>query len=131
MRDLSPYVGIPYVDKGTDPTRGLDCWQLVRHFYARELGQQIPDYLALYRSALVRREATAAIVSALPDWRPVADPQFGDVLLFRISNAPWHTAVALDAGHMLHTERGHNSVIESRLGLRWRSRLYGTYRWKS
>lgn len=131
MRDLTAYVGIPYVDRGTDPARGLDCWQLVRHFYARELGTLIPDYMAFYQSARDIEGASAAIVRAIPDWVPVDPARFGDVLVFRISKAPWHTAIALDDGMMLHTDQGHDSVIEPVRSLRWRDRLFGAYRWKS
>jgi cell wall-associated NlpC family hydrolase len=110
---------------------GLDCWQLVRHFYASELHQEIPNYMAFYDSSLRIRDAQAAIERAIPEWRKVLVPAFGDVLVFRITDAPWHTAVALEDGRMLHTDEGHGSVIESITSLRWRERFYGAYQWKS
>jgi cell wall-associated NlpC family hydrolase len=130
MRDLARYVGIPYRDKGSDPETGLDCWQLVRLFYREELGKTIPDYMAFYRSSLSIVEASGAIVRAIPDWNPVEPPAYGDVLVFRITRSPWHTAICLDDGQMLHTDEGHGSVIEPVSSLRWRDRFYGAYRWK-
>jgi cell wall-associated NlpC family hydrolase len=130
MVDLTQYVGIPYVDKGTDPARGLDCWQLVRLFYRTELGKEIPDYLAFYRSSFDKVDAQGVLMQARGDWVPVAPPRFGDLLLFRTVASPWHVAIALDDGLMLHSDEGHGSVIERRDGVRWRDRLYGAYRWK-
>jgi cell wall-associated NlpC family hydrolase len=131
MRDFTRYVGIPYKDKGTDPATGLDCWQLVRYFHKQELGRELPDYLALYDSSLDPDSASGAFVRAIPDWRAVDPPAFGDVLIFRIARGPWHCAVYLEEGKMLHIDQGHNSVIESVDSLRWRNRIYGVYRWKS
>ena len=133
--DLAPalirYVGIPYRDKGTNPATGLDCWQLVRLFYQEQFGVELPGYLALYDSSLDRSDCEQAILRALPQWAPVDPPLFGDVLVFRIVTGPWHTAVQLDDGLMLHTDQGHGSVIEPAKGIRWRDRHYGAYRWKS
>jgi len=131
MRNLTQYVGIPYKDRGMDPRDGLDCWQLIRHFYARELALEIPSYMTFYNSALEIESVSDAIIRAIPDWRPVAPACFGDVLVFRITRSPWHTAVALDDGLMLHTDEGHGSVIEPQQSLRWRDRFYGAFRWKS
>jgi cell wall-associated NlpC family hydrolase len=131
-RDFSRYVGIPYVDKGTDPAHGLDCWQLVRHFYAQELGRTLPDYLTFYDSSLDARDVGEAMLRASPQWEPInPPPRFGDLLVFRILSGPWHCGVCLDDGVMLHTDQGHGSVIEPSASLRWRHRLYGVYRWKS
>jgi len=131
MRDLTHYVGIPFHDKGTDPAVGLDCWQLVRYFYAREFKVMLPNYLALYESSLDPVAARDAIAHAIPQWTEVNPPDFGDVLVFRIMHAPWHTGVCVGGGRMLHIDQGHNSVIESYTGIRWRHRFYGAYRWKS
>jgi cell wall-associated NlpC family hydrolase len=132
MRDFTRYVGIPYKDKGTDPATGLDCWQLVRYFYAQELGVTVPDYMALYDSSLDPISSSGAIVKAIPDWRPrEGEPVFGDVLVFRIAKGPWHCAVYVGDGLMLHIDEGHNSVIEKVQSIRWRDRIYGTYRWRS
>jgi cell wall-associated NlpC family hydrolase len=102
----------------------------VRFFYREELGKTIPDYMAFYRSSLSFEEASGAIVRAIPDWVAVDPPLFGDVLVFRITRAPWHTGIFLDGGRMLHTDEGHGSVIEPIGSVRWRDRFYGAYRWK-
>jgi cell wall-associated NlpC family hydrolase len=131
MRDLTRYIGIPYMDKGADPAVGLDCWQLVRHFYAQEFGRTLPDYMSFYTSSLDLRSVSAAMMRASSEWRRVEHAEFGDLLVFRITSGPWHTAVVLGDGLMLHTDKGHGSVIEPSNGMRWRHRLYGVYRWKS
>jgi len=129
--DFSQYVGIPYVDKGTDPAVGLDCWQLIKHVYADALGVLIPDYMSFYKSAMSIREASACIALAIPEWEHVETKQPGDVLVFRINEAPWHTGMYLGNGLMLHTDEGHGSVVDRIDNIRWRNRFYGAYRWKS
>jgi len=131
MRNLREYVGIPFRDKGFDPVSGLDCWQLVRLFYRQEFGIALPDYMALYSSSLDMNGASDAIRIGMKDWNHVDTPKYGDVLIFRITSAPWHTGVRLDGGNMLHTDEGHGSVIEPINGIRWRHRLWGAFRWKS
>lgn len=128
--DLSRFVGIPYIDKGTDPAKGLDCWQLVKHFYAAVLGKTIPDYMAFYESSKDMEEASKCIEQAIPSWLRVEAPQLGDVLVFRILQKPWHTGIYIGDGKMLHTDEGHGSVIEPIDSMRWKNRLYGAYRWK-
>jgi cell wall-associated NlpC family hydrolase len=131
MIDLTRYIGIPYVDKGQDPAMGLDCWQLVRHFYRQELGVDVPDYLELYASSMDKASVKGCMAHAFGEWQRVDYPAFGDVLVFRVTDAPWHTGIYLGPGRMLHSLPGHNSCLEAYDGTRWKHRLHGVYRWNS
>jgi cell wall-associated NlpC family hydrolase len=129
--DLSRFIGIPYIDKGTDPAVGLDCWQLAKYFYREVMGKAIPDYLTFYKSSRSIDEAEGCIMEAVKEWQVVAAPDFGDICVFRIGNKPWHTGICIGNGMMLHTDEGHGSVIEPFNGVRWRNRIYGFYKWTS
>jgi cell wall-associated NlpC family hydrolase len=129
--DFTRFIGIPYVDKGTDPKTGIDCWQLVKYFYSEVLGKDIPDYMAFYQSSMDKQEVLAAMSVGFSEWKRVDEPEFGDVLVFRITDSPWHTGVYLYDDLMLHTIQGHNSAIERYTSIRWRHRLYGIYRWQN
>ncbi len=42
MININTYVGMPYKDKGTDPT-GFDCWGLFAHIYKHCLGIEFEE----------------------------------------------------------------------------------------
>ena len=44
MLKYDDLIGIPYVDYGRDPHKGLDCWGLAMELYRRR-GIQLPDNL--------------------------------------------------------------------------------------
>ena len=49
------YINIPYKLFGTDPKTGMDCFNLIRHIYKKELNLDIPyissDYLKIVDDA--------------------------------------------------------------------------------
>ena len=54
----------------------------------------------------------------------------GDLALFRIGRYV-HCGVCLGDNQMIHTLRGHQSVIEEYTSHKWRDRLTGFYRWQT
>lgn len=126
---IGQLIGIPFVSKGRDPAIGLDCWGLVRVFYERVLHITLPSYADQYEAASDSVSvATAVSKNLMGGWLPVLEPQFGDGVLLRIDDCESHVGVYLGDGKMLHTQAGHNSVIDRVDGLRWKNRVIGFYR---
>lgn len=117
--DLGAFVGLPYESPN-------GCWRLVRRVYAELLGRALPDYAT---GPLSRAALAALIDSQRAGWRPVADPQAGDVVLFRIAGAACHVGVVQAPGRFLHVlHPGQTSRIEAWDAPAWRRRLEGFYR---
>lgn len=125
----SRYVGLPYLDGGRDRS-GLDCWGLVRLFYAEELGVELPSYGDAYSSAEELAETAAAVRRGLARWRPAPRPEPGDVALLwiRRPSLPSHVGVYLGDRRMLHAAEGSDAAIERLDSPFWARRVAGYYR---
>lgn len=125
------YVGIPFVERGRDRD-GVDCWGLFRLFYREQLGIDLPSYRDDYQSTGDRLAILRLVREQLDTgrWESVTEePAFGDAIVIRIHGQPWHVAVALGDGDMLHSRRGADTCIESLRSVLWRSRIEGFYRY--
>ena len=72
------YVGVPFKDKGRDPT-GWDCWGLLR-FVGGEIGMgRFPSFVDAYVTA--NGDVSAAIEAHLGNWRRLERPRAGAALL--------------------------------------------------
>lgn len=126
----SCYVGIPYLDRGQDPLIGLDCWGLVRLFYACEFCIGLPPIDQTWESGHSRAEVGQAVTAeAAARWRAVETPEHGDVAILKLAEMPFHCGIVLDGALLLHSlNAGQASVIEPLRGLRWGRRIEGFYR---
>lgn len=98
----SRYVGVPFKDKGRDPS-GWDCWGLLRYVGA-EIGLgQFPSYAEAYESA--NGDVGMAIDAHLGNWRRLARPRAGCALLFRRFGVAYHVGLAVSRSDMLHVTR--------------------------
>jgi proteasome lid subunit RPN8/RPN11 len=117
----------------------LDCWQLVRDFFARELATELPDFARHddfwlptdERPArnLVHEHLAAAGFELVTDG---ALPRRGDVLLMRIRSLDIdnHLAVYLGDSRFLHTQPGRLSKVEV-WGSSWQRHTMGIARHRS
>lgn len=128
MNSLVDYVGVPYVEKGRDPAKGLDCWGLLRWYYAREKGIELPSY-ADEASGRDRGVSRVVVNEIARRWQPAEMPEPGDAVVLRLSLRPFHVGVLVAEGKLLHTLGQHGSVIESLTGPKWASRIEGYYRY--
>lgn len=112
----SAYVGLPFAEQ---LQHGVDCWRLVQLVYRQRAGIELPDYGAVKASDLsaVAREMTRGRVTA--PWVAVICPRELDVALMagyapdpagKTYRAPVHVGVMLSPSHVLHVERGTDSV---------------------
>ena len=125
---MNQYIGIPYADRGRG-FESLDCWGLCQLFYKEEFGIDIPDYLWAYTSAEDGGSVAMAINENKVNWLKVDQPDFGDVLVFRILGQPIHVGIKLQDDDFLHAFKGTNSCIERLSSLSWSRRLLEVYRW--
>lgn len=128
----TPLVGLPYAEKGRDPT-GVDCWGVVCLALAAA-GFTVPSYGGEYVSTDENREIDAAVAreAVSPLWRPVepgSECEF-DVLIFRRGRYASHAGVVVKPGLMLHIEQDdmQSRVVDYRAPL-YATRLSGIYRW--
>jgi cell wall-associated NlpC family hydrolase len=130
VRAVADYIGLPYADRGRDARTGLDCWGLVRLFYAEQFGLDLPSHTERYLSCTAR-EQTAALVAheTARAWYAVAAPHYGDVVALTVYGRPFHVGVVLNDGLFLHTLRpSQGAVIESLRAPVWAPRIDGYYR---
>jgi cell wall-associated NlpC family hydrolase len=130
MRPLSGYVGIPYADRGRDERTGLDCWGLLRLFYAEQFGIELPSHADRYDSSETR-EQTAALVRFETEraWHPFVAPRYGDAVAITVLGRPFHVGIVLDGARFLHTlNPAQGAVIDSLRSPQWARRIEGYYR---
>ena len=128
MISVSDYIGIPYRDKGRSRD-GVDCYGLLQLWMSERNGIELPDYLEVYTSSSDRESVAGAIEQNKVGWTPVAQPEFGDALLFRILGHPMHVGIKLHGDDFLHAFQNCDTCIERLSGLAWSRRLVGAYRW--
>ncbi len=125
---MNTLIGIPYQSKGRVPETGLDCWGLLRVFYARYMGVWLPSYSDEYENAFDNASSSSAIENHINEWIEVSDPQYGDAVLLRLEGRACHVGVYIGNNQMIHTQAGHDSVVDRLDGMRWKNRIKGFYR---
>lgn len=125
---MNSYIGIPYTNRGRD-REGLDCWGLVQLWYQEQFGIAVPDYLWAYTSAEDHGSVALAINENKINWLKVNEPEYGDVLVFKIMGQPIHVGVKLKGDDFLHAFKGTQSCRERLSSLSWSRRLTEVYRW--
>lgn len=130
MRPLADYTAIPYVSKGRDPESGVDCWGLLRLFYAEQFGIDLPPHDERYAHADSRGEvALLAADEIQTSWVQVSEPRYGDAVVLALARRPFHVGVFVGAGRFLHAlDPRVNTVIERLDAPAWRRRIEGYYR---
>lgn len=123
------YVGIPFKEKGRDEN-GLDCWGLVRLWYDKELGIELPSYIDAYQTTNDIEITETIKKEQAIKWELVDTPKRGDVVLLKIKGLPWHVGIYLGDNRMLHVEQGCDSIIEKLGRSKWKNRILGYYRMK-
>lgn len=130
MTDLWRYIGLPYADKGRDPKTGLDCWGLLRWYYANEKGIELPSYTDRASGGTDPDGVAAVVLEEITrQWRTVVSPIEGDAVVLRVGGRPFHVGVYLAGRRLLHTLDQHGSVIERLDSAKWARRIEGYYRY--
>lgn len=123
---IDTMIGLPFKAGGRGPVY-YDCYGLVRLFYEKCYEITLPTHTG-YSETLTER-SSAMIAANLCEWVEVADPQYGDVILFNIDGRPNHIGIYLDRDTMLHTSRSKDSCIEKFKRSYWLNKIEGYYRY--
>lgn len=116
-------IGIPFVDGGRDPKKGLDCWGLVKEAFRRQ-GYEVPDYNI---SAAEAADIAGTMKKQEDDWIHLDEPHVGCLVLLRLTPGLWanHVGIYIGDGRFLHAYLPTGVCID-RLR-RWQSRIVGYY----
>ena len=125
------YIGIPFLADGND-REGCDCWGLAVLIYKEQLNIDLPVFAGMFvdgsLASLIR--VTKHIRKIKKTWLKVNEPAPYDIILLRTGNMIYHVGVVIDKKQMLHVMEGINSTIEEFIGLQWKQKVEGFYRWK-
>jgi cell wall-associated NlpC family hydrolase len=129
--NVSDFIGIPFLEGGRDPARGLDCWGLVAAASRDLYGINLPSYAGCYATPLDYDELRRLIDGEMSPWVDVTGQErAGDVALLRVRGRPVHVGLVTAKGWMLHVEAGCETVQERYDGPQWKRRLIGVYRFQ-
>lgn len=106
------YVGIPFLERGRT-REGCDCWGLVRLVLGSEFGVDLPlfDGYADHRD-LRLLGALCDEGKPLVGAERVEGPGPGIVVVMMVGPHPSHLGICVDGQHLLHVERGCNSIYQ-------------------
>jgi len=136
-RDLpawaAQYIGIPYRKHGRGRD-GCDCWGLIDLVLREQLGTAWKPYEGVdwykgQKPSVISKDALE-YASGFTPVTPGAE-QMGDGILIRMRGHPFHCALVLAPGWMLHTHEEANSVIENYRTMLWEKRITGFYRYEA
>ena len=121
-------VGVPFLEHGRDPRKGLDCWGLVRTVYSR-VGIELPDRPEYMAVDVMDSGAVSGLMKIQePRWKKIVCPQVPCVVALSISCGSWanHVGVYVGEGKFVHAYRL-SGVVVDRIS-HWRSRIIGFYK---
>jgi len=117
-RNYAHLVGIPY--------KKLNCYELVKKFYADVLKKELKSYYDVAPSDRV--EMQNLVYTSKGDFVRVDTPEFGDIVLIKIEGLESHIAVYVGNGFILHTLVTTQASVVQRINPRWRHVVSGYYR---
>jgi NlpC/P60 family putative phage cell wall peptidase len=125
------WLGTPYHHQASVKRVGCDCLGLVRGVY-RELGGgdagEVPPYTADWAEARRHETLLEAARKKLVELAPGAEPEPGDVLVFRLHGRAMakHAGIMSAADRMIHALEG-AGVVEVHLNGWWHRHLAGAF----
>lgn len=134
------YVGLPYEHLGNNPSKGIDCTNLMRLVYKKERGIIIPfktsDLCNIAEPDWYNKTTEKLFEKGIRiqrddfRWEKVREPQVYDIILMSIgdTNITNHCSVYVDKGKILHTMEGKESWIAP-YGNYYKQYTTGIYRW--
>ena len=113
------YVNIPYKLFGTNPDTGMDCFNLLRHIYERELSIEIPyfssDYINIVDDSWFQKTHRQAFLEASEngDWKQVDELKTFDLILMSIgaTNVVNHIAMYVGKNNIIQMLENRDSAI--------------------
>lgn len=133
VAEARSWIGTPYVHQASTKGAGTDCLGLLRGVWRAVIGAE-PEAVPPYTRDWAEPAGDEVLArAALRHLCPAgATPAPGDVLLFRMRDRgiAKHLGILAEAGAQptfVHAYSGHG-VIENALGVPWRRRIVGRFR---
>ena len=127
MKDLSEYIGIPFLSKGRDHN-GIDCYGLTRLVLRNEYGKDLPDFY--YPDAMDKKNVKRLLNANRPllAGTETEEPEEGDVAIIKYGGVPCHMGIFVGDGKILHIRSKTDSILERVTSPRLKSRIAGYYK---
>jgi len=125
---VNEYIGIPYKTGGVD-TKGADCLGIIELIYKEKLNIHLPFNEHLETEGNLKEVGEAISVEKVK-WIKLDKPENFCVVVLNICGFPVHLGLVLNNNYMIHSLKGHNSVVEKFDGAKWKNRTEGFYRHK-
>ena len=119
FQDFSSLVGQAY--------SRYNCWALVIEFY-RLHGVLLEEYHDRDGEVPAREEINSLIRANIKNFEKVTNPEYGDILLFKVKGIESHIGVYVGGGRFLHSISSQGSSI-ARLSV-WKTKLSNICRCK-
>lgn len=108
------FLSIPFRSRGRSYD-GADCWGLVWLYYRDVLGIDLVDWSEVPATAL--RSISRLIAEHKREWRVVAEPRDGDVVVMRALSdrgpiEDTHVGLVVNRRYVLHTEQQSGARLE-------------------
>lgn len=124
--DIIPYLKVPYQHQGRT-FAGADCFGLLRLFYEKELGIDLPDYDKDYPEDWWTEASLITDLYKEYKFKKVKTFEFGNVILFKNSSTvPGHIGIVIDPSTFLHMTRTGAGTNNYRYGL-WARQIHSVY----
>ena len=140
MTWYNSYTGFPYKHLGNDTETGIDCFNLCRLVYDKQLNITFPyttsDFCNIIDEDWYTKTHTQFMLDGFnnPDlgWEKVKTPQVYDIIIMSLgsSHVVNHCAIYVDLNKMLQTMINHKSWIAP-YGRYYKQYTLGIYRWKN
>lgn len=127
MKDLSKYIGIPFLSNGRDEN-GVDCYGLARMVLNREYGKNLPDFY--YPDAMDKKhiKQLLSVNQPLLAGTRTEEPEEGDICIIRYNGISCHVGVYVGGGKVLHIKAKTDSIIERASSANLKARIEGYYK---
>ena len=133
------YTGFPYTHLGDSIKSGIDCFNLVRYIYKKELNIEIPydtaDFCDIVDEKWYQKTHDTWIdKGASPEfgWEQVTEPDIFNLITMTIgsTNVTNHCAIYVDKNRILQTMLEHESWIAP-YGRYYKQYTIGIYKWNT
>jgi cell wall-associated NlpC family hydrolase len=123
MDNLTKYIGIPFKYGGRTHDE-LDCYGLVMLLYKELYGMEVPDVT----SPTFIKDIHDLVASEKLKWTP-CELEEGAVIIFNIKGYGSHVGMYIGDDYMIHTWEATGGVTIERVGINWKHRILGVYKW--
>lgn len=121
--DFDKYIGIPF-EYGGRTLEKLDCYGLLMLLYKDFYDTEIPDVV----SPTFLKDIADLVQSEKPKWTP-CELEEGAAIVFNIRGYGSHVGMYIGDDYMIHTWEATSGVTIERIGINWKHRILGVYKW--